>query len=121
MMDFKKVPTYTKEQIAHWMDFCAMKDASLPFPDCMATGWFNRFNHREWKPDHPEYGVVTLVLNMQKKKVIDAVVKRNKERVEAIEKRNPDFKFEFDIILALKITSRLTISLSLLISFIDFT
>ena len=93
MMDFKKVPTYTKEQIAHWMDFCAMKDASLPFPDCMATGWFNRFNHREWKPDHPEYGVVTLVLNMQKKKVIDAVVKRNKERAEAIEKRNPDFKF----------------------------
>lgn len=93
MIDFNKVSTYSQKEIDHWKDFCAMKDASLPFPDCMATGWFNRFNHREWKKDHKDYGVCTLVLNMQKKKVIDAVVQKNKERALAIEKRNPDFKF----------------------------
>lgn len=92
-IDFNRGSTYSQKEIDHWKDFCAMKDASLPFPDCMATGWFNRFNHREWKKDHKDYGVCSLVLNMQKQKVIDAVVKKNKERVLAIEKRNPDFKF----------------------------
>lgn len=93
MIDFNNASAYSQKEIDHLRDFCAMKDASLPFPDCMATGWFVRFHHREWSEDHKQYGVCSLIPNMQKQKVIDAIVQKNKERALAIEKSNPDFKF----------------------------
>ncbi len=92
-VDFKKIKSYSKAQIDDWREYCAMKDASLPFPDCMATGWFNRFNHREMKPDHPEYGYCTLIPHFQTNKNINRAVSRIMARVNELVKKCPNMKF----------------------------
>ena len=72
---------YTPEEIKEIETVCALKDASKPFPQNIATGWFsppNRF---------------TAVLDFQQKKVINRTVDRIFKRIERIEKRAKNFKF----------------------------
>ncbi len=88
IVDAKK--KYSPEQIARWRDICAMKDASLPFPDCMATGWFYGLHTYVGKPDYSRF---SLQLNFQKQKVIDMAVAEVVKTAKAIMKKNPDFKY----------------------------
>ncbi len=90
-IDFGK--KYTQKDIDEWREVCAMKDASLPFPDCMATGWFWRFNSVKKKSEDPEYNVCSLIPNLQRQKVIDMIVAKIISRVSDLQKRNPNFKF----------------------------
>ncbi len=72
---------YTPEEIKEIETICALKDASKPFPQNIATGWFappNKF---------------TAVLDFQQKRVINITIDKIFQRVKQIEKRAPNFKF----------------------------
>ncbi len=87
-LDMKKI--YSQKDIEMWRDICAMKDASAPFPECMATGWF--WNQHS-KDKNPEFTKCSLQLNFQKQKVIDMAVNGIIKRAKNIMKKNPNFKF----------------------------
>ena len=72
---------YSPEQIRDWETSCALKDASKPFPENLATGWFM-----------PPSGI-TIIPDFQQKKVIDRTVDKIIERIRKIEKARPGFKF----------------------------
>lgn len=72
---------YTPEEIRKFETFAALKDASKPFPENLATGWFM-----------PPNGI-TIIPDFQQKKVIDRTVDKIIERIRKIEKARPGFKF----------------------------
>lgn len=90
-IDTKK--KYSKKQIEEWESICAMKDASKPFPENMASGWFWDW----WTADitgdnNQQYSSFSLQLNFQKKSVIDRTVRRIFERAKNIMAKNPKFR-----------------------------
>ena len=87
-LDMKK--SYSQKVIDMWRDICAMKDASAPFPDCMATGWFWAKHSRDKNPD---FSKCSLQLNFQKQKVIDMAVDKIIKKAKDIMKKNPNFKY----------------------------
>ena len=70
---------YSPEEIRKFPRIC--KDASKPFPENLATGWFM-----------PPNGI-TIIPDFQQKKVIDRTVDKIIERIRKIEKARPGFKF----------------------------
>ena len=72
---------YSPEEIRKFETFAALKDASKPFPENLATGWFM-----------PPNGI-TIIPDFQQKKVIDRTVDKIIERIRKIEKARPGFKF----------------------------
>ena len=72
---------YSPEKIRELETFAALKDASKPFPENIATGWFN-----------PPNGI-TIIPDFQQQKVIDSTVDKIIERIKKIEKARPGFKF----------------------------
>ncbi len=84
---------YSPDEIKKWRDFCAMKDASLPFPDCMATGWFWKFNEAKLGKNELGQNYCSLMPNLQKQKVIDQIIAKLTTRISEIQKGNPNFKF----------------------------
>ena len=72
---------YSPEQIREFETTCALKDASKPFPENLATGWFN-----------PPNGA-TVILDFQQKRVIDRTIDRIMERIDSMAQRAPGFKF----------------------------
>lgn len=72
---------YSPEKIRELETFAALKDASKPFPENIATGWFN-----------PPNGI-TIIPDFQQQKVIDSTVEKIIERIKKIEKARPGFKF----------------------------
>ncbi len=84
---------YSDEDIKKWREHCAMKDASLPFPDCMATGWFFKRNHKDPKNKKIGENVVALIANMQSQSVIDKTIDVVMDYAKRIENANPKFKF----------------------------
>lgn len=72
---------YSPSEIEHWESLCAVAFPDKPFPQNMATGWY--FNRYE----------VSLQLDMQQKKVHEAIIGRILGQVAEIRKRNPAFKF----------------------------
>ncbi len=90
-IDAKK--KYSKKQIAEWEAICATKDASRPFPDNIATGWFWDIWEADISGDKMPYSSFSAQLNFQKKSVIDRTVKKIVERARAVTGKNPKFKF----------------------------
>ncbi|MDO5570538.1 MAG: hypothetical protein Q4F97_03620 [Bacteroidales bacterium] len=72
---------YTKEEQEKISEFCALKDASLPFPDNLASGWTT------------ESQSFTVLPDFQQQKVIDVVVEKIIERIKEIERPNKNFLF----------------------------
>lgn len=72
---------YSPEEIRKFETFAALKDASKPFPENLATGWFM-----------PPNGI-TIIPDFQQKKVIDRTVDKIIEHIRKIEKARPGFKF----------------------------
>lgn len=72
---------YSPEKIRELETFAALKDASKPFPENIATGWFN-----------PPNGI-TIIPDFQQQRVIDSTVDKIIERIKKIEKARPGFKF----------------------------
>ena len=72
---------YTPEQIKEWETTCALRDASKPFPENLATGWFS-------SPT-----VFSVQLDFQQKKVIERTIDRIIASVKKYQKMNPNFKF----------------------------
>ena len=72
---------YSPEQIRDWETSCALKDASKPFPENLATGWFSTPT------------VFSVQLDFQQRKVIDRTIDRIIENVKKLQKINPKFKF----------------------------
>ncbi len=91
VIDFAK--KYSETDIKKWREFCAMKDASLPFPECMATGWFFKFDKSKLAGDELGRNVCSLMPNLQKQKVIDETIAKIIAKVSSIQKANPNFKF----------------------------
>ena len=82
-IDTKK--KYSKKQIEEWESICAMKDASKPFPENMASGWFWDWWTADITGDNNQhYSSFSLQLNFQKKSVIDRTVRRIFERAKNI-------------------------------------
>lgn len=90
-IDAKK--KYSKKQIAEWEAICAIKDASRPFPDNIATGWFWDIWEADISGNKMPYSSFSAQLNFQKKSVIDRTVKKIVERARAVTGKNPKFKF----------------------------
>ena len=72
---------YTPEQIKDWELNCALRDASKPFPENLATGWF--FSETDFSAQ----------LDFQQQKVIDRTIDRIIQNVKKYQKLNPNFKF----------------------------
>ena len=72
---------YTPEQIWEWETTCALKDASKPFPENLATGWFSTPT------------IFSVQLDFQQQKVIDRTIDKIIENVKRYQKQNPKFKF----------------------------
>lgn len=72
---------YSPEQIREFETTCALKDASKPFPENLATGWFN-----------PPNGA-TVILDFQQKRVIDRTIDRIMKLIDSMAQRAPGFKF----------------------------
>ena len=72
---------YSPEQIREWETTCALKDASKPFPENLATGWFSTPT------------VFSVQLDFQQRKVIDRTIDKIIENVKKLQKINPKFKF----------------------------
>lgn len=72
---------YSPEEQQVMSSFCVLKDASLPFPDNLAMGWFtapDRFN---------------IIADFQQQKVIDEVIERIFKKVKEIERPEKGFVF----------------------------
>ncbi len=91
VIDFAK--KYSETDVKKWREFCAMKDASLPFPHCMATGWFFKRNNAKIKGTELGVNVCSLMPNLQRQAVIDEIIAKVMARIKSIEKTNPNFKF----------------------------
>ena len=86
-IDTKK--KYSKKQIEEWESICAMKDASKPFPENMASGWFWDWWTADITGDNNQhYSSFSLQLNFQKKSVIDRTVRRIFERAKWLKTRS---------------------------------
>ncbi len=72
---------YSLEEQQQMSSFCVLKDASLPFPDNLATGWFtspDRFN---------------IIADFQQQKVIDEVIESILKKVKEMERPEKGFIF----------------------------
>lgn len=72
---------YTPAQIKEWETTCVLCDASKPFPENMATGWFATPT------------IFSVQLDFQQKKVIERTIDRIIASVKEYQKKNPKFKF----------------------------
>ena len=72
---------YTPEEIREFETTLALKDATKPFPQNIATGWFG-----------PPYRL-SGILDFQQKRIIDRTIDRIMERIDRMAAKAPGFKF----------------------------
>ncbi|GHT23549.1 hypothetical protein FACS189430_07000 [Bacteroidia bacterium] len=76
-----KNKTYSEAEKEAYSKFAALKDASLPFPDNLASGWFFTRDKYSVEPD------------FQQQKVIDEVVEKILDKIEHTQRLDKDFIF----------------------------
>ena len=72
---------YTPEEIREFETTLALKDATKPFPQNIATGWFG-----------PPYRL-SGILDFQQKRIIERTIDRIMERIDRMAAKAPGFKF----------------------------